>query len=351
MPRWSLIPAVVAAEEPLGERIGPFVFWPVLLILIGVIVWAMLRKSRGGTPRPSGRGSGGSGGSRKGAAVAETWTRPEDYREHHRVAWSADPAAFAPSEIHWPLAAAALLGICSGDPWDRLAHANLDQARDGLQEAWGIRSRGQLLSRLHWLLREGHRLGFEEEIAWTVLEEGAAGSGAPTRAPEDEADRERAWRMQQVRANARGIRDAKFEVWDLARAAMLCRAGYSLGWLSEAEAVDTLNLVSGRLQRGYSSWADLGEHFSLAGWYWGGNSSLESRQEDAHAASRQSALLDPQRGPWSHVPWSQPIPESRLLLVDALVDEELLVEVPDGSPTPLARTIDERTAARLGEGS
>ncbi|MBK0419373.1 DUF1266 domain-containing protein [Leucobacter sp. CSA1] len=148
-------------------------------------------------------------------------------------------------------------------------------------------------------------------------------------------------------ANTRGIRDTRFEAWDLVRAAMLCRAGYSLGWLTEAEAVDTLNLVSAQLQRTYSGWEQLGEHFLRARRYWSSSSGPEARRGDAHDASRQSALVDPHGGPWSHMPWSQPIPDSRILLVDALISEDLLVQAPSVSPTALARLIDGAAASRL----
>lgn len=327
---------MVLVEVPLGEVIGPYVFGVVLVFLLTVIIWSLIRIRRRSRQHPN-------------IAKGTTWTRPEDYADHHRVVWSADPSTFTPSSQHWPLAVAAVFGICSGQPWDELRFRNLDDARSGLEEAWGIRSRPQLLSRLHWILREGHRVDFAYEIEeWIALDEMAAKRlRAELGRPRSDEERERLWRFQQVRDNARGIRDVRFEAWDLVRAAMLTRAGYSLGWLSDAEATDTLNLISAQLQHAYSGWEELGEHFLRARWYWGSNSGLESRQEDAHDASRQAALLDRQRGPWAYVPWASPVPDSRALIVDAMVDEELLVEAPDWSPTPLAEMIDEITIERL----
>lgn len=332
----------VVAEEPRGERLGPVIFWPLLILLLGVIAWSLYRRSRPGQAgAPRAKGS---------PTPAKNWTRPEDYREHHRVVWEADAATFAPTAAHWPLAVAAVFGICTGDPWDRLEFRNLDNPRSGLQEAWGIRSRPQLLSRLHWILREGHRVNYDREVAaWAALDDAAAAEILRQLRGGTEEEREAAWRLQQVRDDARGIREVNFEAWDLVRAAMLARAGYSLGWLSEAETVDTLNLLSAQLQRGYSCWQQLGEHFMRARWYWGGGSGLEAQQENAHDSSRQTALLDPQDGPWAHVPWTQPIPDSRVLLADALVAEGLIEEAPLESPTPLARVIDAVVAERLAE--
>ena len=349
----ALTPLLAITEEPLGERIGPFIFWGILALLVAVIVWAMLRRSKpaGNNGKPNKPGNTGKAGASTNRA--KTWTRPEDYAEHHRVAWSEDPAAFSPNELHWPLAVAAVFGICAGDPWDRLAFRNLENASSGLQEAWGIRSRAQLLSRLYWILREGHRVDFEFEIAQTddLSEVEAANFSQKAAADPDESAREQGWRVQQLRSNARGIREVNFEAWDLVRAAMLTRAGYSLGWLSEAEAVDTLNLISVRLQQSYSSWQELGEHFMIARWYWEGVTGLEAQQSDAHDVSRQAALLDPRRGPWAHVPWSQQIASSRVLLANALVDEDLIDETELSTDayavTPLAALIDEAIAARF----
>ncbi|WP_162602422.1 DUF1266 domain-containing protein [Nocardioides daejeonensis] len=330
--------SMLAAEEPLGERLGPFIFWPLLVLLLGVLVWALAKRSRqGGRARTAGQGT--------------DWTRPEAYAEHHRVVWSQDPESFTPGPLHWPLAVAAVFGVCSGDPWDELAFRNLDNPREGLTEAWGIRSRPQLLSRLHWILREGHRVDLAEEVAeWSSLDQQTATRLLQeSRSQGSEEARERAWRLEQVWVDARGLREVRFEAWDLVRAAMLTRAGYSLGWLTEPEAVDTLHLISAELRHTFTSWEELGDHFLRARWYWASNSDAASRQEDAHDASRQSALLDPARGPWAYVPWAQPIPDSRAMIADAMVADELLVEVPPYSPTRLAEVIDGVTAERLAD--
>lgn len=349
-----MTPLLAITDEPLGERIGPYIFWAVLALLLATIVWAMLRRSKPrGTSAAGMRRPGKPGRSGTSANQSKTWTRPEDYAEHHRVVWSEDPTTFSPNDLHWPLAVAAVFGICTGDPWDRLAFHDLENAASGLQEAWGIRSRPQLLSRLHWILREGPRVGFEFEIAQAESLSDAEAAEFSRRAAADsnESVREQGWRVQQLRGNARGIRDANFEAWDLVRAAMLTRAGHSLGWLSEAEAVDTLNLISARLQQSCSSWQELGEHFMTARWFWEGVTGLEAKQSDAHDASRQAARLDPERGPWAHVPWSQRIAPSRVLIADALVAEDLLdesaVEAEPFSATALAVLIDDAVATRL----
>ncbi|MGO1770123.1 MAG: DUF1266 domain-containing protein [Microbacterium sp.] len=317
------IPAV-AAEAPLGERIGPFIFWPVLLLLVAVIVWAYARLLRGGRA------------SRSGGA------RSSDDALHHRPIRAA-PDTTPPHR----LGVTAVYGICSASPWDVLPLNDRRPARSGLAEAWGITSRSDLLTTLLWLLREGHRRDFQDEIArWSAL---PARDAQRLRrslrgASRGSSTAERARRLRRVLSDARGIRGVRFEAWDLVRAAMLARAGHTLGWLTEQETIDTLDLISSELQRSYGSWEEMGEHFLRARCYWGAQRGRDGREADAHDASRQAALLDPRRGPWAVVRWDAPVPRSRLLLASALVDEGLVDARPDDSPTPLARTLDRAIA-------
>lgn len=319
----------------MNDAFGGIIFWTILVLLLAVLGWSLLKISR---QRSAAR-----------RAAESAWTRPEDYRDHHRVVWDENPETFAPRQLHWPLGVAALMGICGGDPWDRLALVKVDDARSGVREAWGLRSRGQLLNQLYWLLREGHRVSVSAQIdEWNSLDDAAATElGARFRAAGTSEALEDAWRLEQVRANARDIRDVSFEAWDLVRAAMLSRAGYSIGWLSEQEAVDTLNLVSTHLQAGYAGWTELGEAFTVARWYWEAHSGLEAKRDAAHDASLRQALLDPATGPWAKLPWRQQIPPARLLLADALVDEELLTDPPLGPPTELGAILDEAIVERL----
>lgn len=320
-------PAIaLASSAPLGERIGPFVFWGILAVLLAVIVWGILRRRARARSRPR--------------TPAVDGTMPEAYADHHTVRWVGSPDEPIADAQSWPLGVTAIFGICAGEPWDRLPLANLDNVREGLVEAWGVRSRPQLLARLAWLLREGHR----EQFAAAVRSGDRLDGTPPVDAPEEL--REFSWRLRQVRADARGIRQVDFLAWDLMRAAMLTRAGFSLGWLNDAEARDTLNLISTELQSRYASWAQLGDAFRTARWFWAAPEGLEARTQDAHDLSRQRALLDPARGPWPRLRWDQPLPHSRMLLADLLVTEGLVEDDLTPASDSLGQRIDRVIAAR-----
>lgn len=338
-------------EEPLGEKILPFVFWPLLIGLLALIFWTSrvrarkAREAASGAPR-RGTKSAAAGTNTAAARPRIPETDPRYYRAHHRPIWATSPATFEPSPDSWLLGLTATMGICSGQPWDRLRLENRTDIEPMLREAWGVRSRAQLLSMLHWLLREGHRVAFELDVT-TGVNTDPAMIAALARDARSEDQREYAWRLQQANANARGVQAVRFEAWDLARAAMLARAGFSVGWLTEEEAVDTLRLIGREAQSVYESWGAFGNDHTVARWFWGATSGFESRKDDAHDSSRLEALLDEKLGPWAHVPWETPLPASRLLIVDALVNEGLVTEVPMDASTPLAATLDEATAATL----
>jgi hypothetical protein len=293
-------------QPPLGQAIGPFLFWGLLAALIAVIVWAFRRGNRSARAKAD------------PSRVDET--RPEAWAEHHRVRWQGSPAAFVADADTWPLGVTAVFGIDAEQPWNTLALANAAPARAGLQEAWGLRTRPQLLVQLAWLLRTGHRAQFAGEIAEATGPQASVAT-APAAHSATEEGRELAWRRRAAQANARGIREVDFLAWDLVRAAMLVRAGYSIGWLAEAR--DTLSFIAGALQQRYRGWAQLGDDFRRARWFWASADGLEARKDDAHDESRQRALLDPASGPWAHLPWSTPLHPCRLLLAQALVDAEL----------------------------
>ena len=294
--------------------VGALVFWTILTLLVAVIVWARVKVRR--------------------VAAAQPGTTVAQYAERTRAVWACDPSMFTPRPEHWPLAVAAPFSIENRAAWDRLELTKLDGPRRGLADAWSIRSRPELLGQLHALLREGHRVGFADEVTTWSVHDPATIDG------HDHDTEELRWRAQQVKNNARGIRSVRFEAWDLVRAAMLIRAGLSLGWLTRDEALDTLFLLSPTLHRTYAGWPDLGRHFFTARWYWFSQDGAPMIDEDNYDAGRMRSLTDPVTGPWSHVPWDVTLPPSRLLLVDALIDEGLVPGVAEPARTQLGELID-----------
>lgn len=108
------------------------------------------------------------------------------------------------------------------------------------------------------------------------------------------------------------------------RAANLRRVGVALDWMTETEAEDTFLWIMATLQEHYSSWTEMMESYGLGRWFWqepdDANDGEETRA-DLLQYARVVSLTDPVTGPWRYLPWNTPLPESRLLLLDALIAE------------------------------
>ncbi len=329
--------SVAEGPAPWANALGIGIAVVILALCLWAIVWSFRRRAH----------------DRRAASV--DWTRPEDYTLHHTVRWRTDPSSFTPEPRHRALAVATMFSICGDDPWEDLRHHDVDAVRAQITEAWGVRTRPDLLSTVHWLLTQGHRVLYAEEVQSVRelddLEAADVELGLSEAARSSEDAAEQLWRFRRARAGDREIHRVRFDAWDLVRCSMLCRAGATTGLLSDAEALDTMALVAAELRGCYASWAEMGEHFNRGRWFWHGVSGLEERQTDAHDHSRLESLLAPRTGPWSRVPWELDPPSPRVLLADAMIAEELVQPVPpDWIGTPTGVWFDSVVRERTGAG-
>jgi len=191
---------------------------------------------------------------------------------------------------------------------------------------WGVCSRADLLSQVHWLITSGHRTSFDAERArWvdTSLAEAERHELRETAASSSDAA-ETLWRLERMLNNDRDIRNVDFSAWDLVRAAMLTRCGFALGWLTEEETWDTLAILDQGLRERYRSWTQVSESFRLARWYWNSTSGMDEHFNDLHDLNRSLVLLSPD-GPWGLIDWDVETPEPSFLILDDLLDHTNLV--------------------------
>src|SRR5258708_7756647 len=126
------------------------------------------------------------------------------------VSW-AEPS---PAQKEWALATSGVLNELNHRRHDVLGErttTRIAEDQRALVDYWGIRSRADLLDQIEWLYQD---------------------------------------RKTKLRAG-----------WDYPRAIMLARWGYTIGYLSGAEAWKFICPLSQRLQRTFSSWQEFGAHF------------------------------------------------------------------------------------------
>ena len=276
-----------------------------------------------------------------------TWT---ELTEHHRPIRGSEPGAFSCGAYERLVAIYAPYSLCHHEPWDRLACSDTEGKREMLARDWGVRSRLDLLSQIFQLIMFGHRGDFNDERArWTNTSlaeaeryelQGAAGSS------QDAA--ETLWRLERMRNNDRGIQNVDFTAWDMVRAAMLTRYGAALGWITEAEALDTLALLDRALRERFQNWTQVWESFRLTRWYWHSEGGEDEHFNDLHDLNRSFVLLGPD-GPWMLVPWEIQVPDSSLMILGDLIEAGVATPLSTGErqrATQWERWVDDQVVLR-----
>lgn len=335
---------VLSAVTPASEPAHPFGWVPAALLIVGIIALLI-----------------GLGVYRK-----RTQKRDAEYAEinaltrHHTPHWAGDYRTFRPEPRHWGLGVAAPFALCAGEDWDRLRHRDVDAVRQGIAESWGVVDRATMLRTLYDLLAHGHREAYGDQVVgWSQMTAAEAAAyekmlRGSARGDSDSAELLRQFRR--VRADERGIRRTDFLAWDFVRAAMLARAGASVGFLSEGEAEDFFLMIADELRAHYSSWEALGESFLLGRWYWSAEQGAAERSTDLHDRNRQEVLLGTD-GPWRAVPWDMPLPRTQMLFADALAQDAARFDFDISAATArpwaerLAREVRLRTPEGPGDAS
>lgn len=216
----------------------------------------------------------------------------------------------------WPLAVGAPYAIVTDYNWCTIAAADeVEQAKEkqiaaeGLSHAWGISSRNSLLQQLFWLLTEGHRTAYQEQIKHdcSLAPHEYTQYAAQLASEGDSDDKERLWQMNMARNNKRKVCQLDFYAWDMVRFVMLCHSGARAGYISEQEMKDFSLLAATELQRHCQSWKDVSKTFLLARWFW---KATDKRHLFSHCLFKKafSALLRRRGSPWRMLDWNSPLP-------------------------------------------
>jgi hypothetical protein len=214
---------------------------------------------------------------------------------------SQDRVISTPSQ-GWALAASAMLGEWNGDRHDLLGgatatEASIQRSQYQLKTAWGVSNRDELLVTLKWLDQEGHRKRFEQlglRLGALTVDERRTLTELQG---QDETLDERVKLLEQ---HFRRLGPKSLLGWDLTRYIALCRWGYLVGYLDEAEAWRLIMPAAQRLQGTFASWGDLGENYLIGRHFW---SPDENRQDGHLHREMVQRLLGSPDSPWNRYPW------------------------------------------------
>lgn len=173
-----------------------------------------------------------------------------------------------------------------------------------LKDGWSVEGEGGLLRVLNWLGEEGHRrphgLELRRYSIWRRPSIAARREELREIGREDPDALEELWRVDAIQANTDGVRGADLIGFDAARAVMLARSGWVLGWISEEHMWDYLLDAARDVQRRFTSWEDYAADFRLSRNMWRGTNT----RDDFDRVVEQ--LLRERSSPWRRLPWAVP---------------------------------------------
>lgn len=209
--------------------------------------------------------------------------------------------------VRWFNASYAVLTEVNGWDYNRFAglpanEESMELEQQSLKEWWDVTDRTSADETLDWVLTEGHRTGFVENMSY--LQE----AGIEDVAEEDRA----AFVLEYFNVDAEGaqqIADAylfyeqygpnAIDGWDYCRAMNLLSFYYLAGYYNEQEALDKSLEIAQTMQPLFTSWDELADSYLRGYEYWAEESSderravyddLKSRDDNPYAVDYNTAL-------------------------------------------------------------
>jgi hypothetical protein len=177
---------------------------------------------------------------------------------------------------------------------------------EGLSENWGISSSDTARSTIDWLLREGHRVYFNDVVAiarnpkntWKLavqkFEEPDRALEYVQHWSETEAELRAAGMLKSEQDIARGISS-----WDLGRAINVARMAYDAGYLSQSEAWTAIDQATALARAAFASWEELAQSYVLGRAMWSGS----GMTLDGLIDIAKKLLVDAE-SPWTQIRWA-----------------------------------------------
>ena len=211
-----------------------------------------------------------------------------------------NPPAWTPAQA-WAYALGAPYHVLHDVPLNALpepVRGNVEPLRTMLSDGWSVNDEESLLNVLNWLGTEGHRKGHRLELRrYSVWRRPSIAARREELRDAGQEDLEALWRIDAIQADTDGMRGADLIAFDAARAVMLARSGWLLGWLSEERMWDYLLDIARDVARRFSSWTDYATDFQRSRNMWRGTNARDDFDRTLEL------LLEDKTSPWRRLPW------------------------------------------------
>lgn len=178
----------------------------------------------------------------------------------------------------------------------------------GLEDSWGVTDRASADETLDWLLEEGHRVDFQQdmsdlqELGFFELTDSAAKEVLVEIGFTDDEAACYVASMEVYRQNGEHAIDA----WDYCRALQLLGWYYVAGYYTESETLDKSLEIAKILQNQYDSWEELAESYLNGYNYWSEEDPDDSGSAPAARRKVYENLRDGENNPYT-IAWNTPL--------------------------------------------
>jgi len=188
----------------------------------------------------------------------------------------------------------------------------------GLENAWGIQNKKELLDKLNWLSVEGGHTKYAHDL-WAIL----INNPKPKWRPEIESLRlnymsrdidvtlqalmeygdnlMNGYTMLRQSTIIKNECTPNILAWDLQRAIFLTRSGFDMEWLTKEEALEYIVKFAELARKTYSSWEEYSYSFLMGFYMWSGDPDRLEQRVDGH-----NDLLSNEKSPWKILSWDTP---------------------------------------------
>ncbi len=184
----------------------------------------------------------------------------------------------------------------------------VDDIAGGLEGAWGISSKEELVDTIEWLAVSGHRVYFN--LIWgklTSLPKAEWRSGISDLELEslgyDDIEESRLMEFARNLLETYSLllhagcftenTTPDLTAWDYERAINLCRFGFDVGYFSRAEALEKIMSLASVMYEKYDSWKEMSFGYLIGFGMWSGDQAMtEDRIE------QNQTLLSHKQSPW-----------------------------------------------------
>jgi Protein of unknown function (DUF1266) len=193
-----------------------------------------------------------------------------------------------------------------------LTETNIRKTKKMLEEDWGVKSRKDLTKDIAWIINGGHRAEFEylgtylkitREVKYNEILEQFKDE------PQIKLDTNQIkQRITTTKKYYDKLGKKSLMGWDYCRLIMLCRWGYTAGYISEEEAWGTIMPFAGKLQNVFETWGDLGRNYIIGRQFW----SYQFTKENGYLYNEAFVrMLEMRSSPWNKYPWKMNLTEGK----------------------------------------